>query len=385
MALNYIFRKTLPSAFSRLFCRPRFPVEALQNQWFCTTRLTGSSSDDFTVSYLVNSCGLSPEAAIKASHKVKLQSLVKPDSVLALLREYEFSDSQISTVVRRYPRLVLADGKKTLLPKLAFFCSIGMSRLDLARTLSYNPILFTRSLKNCIIPCYTFLRSVVLSDFKVVNIWKRHSWIFGAILSKNVIPNIGLLRELGVPQSSITLLVTYHAEIVMRKPESFSELVGEVEQLGFDPQKSSFVHAMHALYGKKTTWRRNEEAYRRWGWSDNDILSAFRLCPLCMIKSEKKIMETMDFLVNKMGWKLGKLAKFPYVFLYSLEKRIIPRCSVVRVLLLKGLMKEDKLSLATIITTSEKYFLNMFVTRYLDRVPQLSNVYQGKAKYSLIL
>ena len=97
-----------------------------------------------------------------------------------------------------------------------------------------------------------------------------------------------------------------------------------------------------------------------------------------MTKSEKKIMETMDFLVNKMGWESGKIVKVPYVFKYSLEKRIIPRCSVVRVLLSKGLIEEGKLSLATVISNPEEYFSSKFVTRYVNQVPQLSNVYQGK-------
>ncbi|KAL6208464.1 hypothetical protein ACLB2K_019413 [Fragaria x ananassa] len=273
----------------------------LQYQWFSTKRCT-SSSDDFTVSYLVNSCGLSPKAAVKASDKKSLQpsSLARPDSVLAVLREHEFSGTQISTLVRRDPRFLLADAKRTLLPKLEFLFSKGMSRLEVAKIVTYNSFLLSRSLDNCFVPCYTFLKSVLLCDAKV---------------------------------SRVSVLLTTRAELLMRKPESFSELASQVQQVGFDPQKSDFVQAMEALGRKETTWKRCQEAYRSWGWSDDDILSAFKVCPLCMTKSEKKTMETMDFLVNKMGWESGKIVKVPYVFKYSLEKRIIPRCSVVRVLL----------------------------------------------------
>ncbi|XP_050366957.1 LOW QUALITY PROTEIN: uncharacterized protein LOC126785340 [Argentina anserina] len=290
--------------------------------------------DDSAVSYLISSCGLSPEAAIKASNKVKLKSFEKPDSVLALLREYEFSDTQILTLVRRHPQVILADAQKTLLPKLEFFCSIGISRLDLAKTLVYNPLLLSRSLRNHFVPAYTFLKKVVISDLKVVSI-------------------------------------PYEVRILMKGPEFFSQLVVEVHQLGFDPQLWS-----HCL--EKRRHGNDVKAYRSWGWSDDDIRSALRLWPLCMTKSEKKIMATMDFLVNKMGLQSGNIAECPYIFRYSLEKRIIPRCSVVKVLLLRGLIEEKKLSLSTLSTTSEKYFLNRFVTRYLDEVPQLSDMYQGK-------
>nr|XP_011468449.1 PREDICTED: uncharacterized protein LOC105352621 [Fragaria vesca subsp. vesca] len=148
--------------------------------------------------------------------------------------------------------------------------------------------------------------------------------------------------------------------------------------MGFDPGKMFFVQAMGALSGKKRAWRLKKEAYKRWGWSESDICSALRVFPLCMVVSEKKIMGTMELLVNKMGWKSGQIAKFPYVFWYSLEKRIIPRCSVVKVLLLKGLIEEKKLSLACVSSISEEYFFKRFVTRYFDQVPQLLNVYKGK-------
>ncbi|XP_050388291.1 uncharacterized protein LOC126805541 [Argentina anserina] len=182
---------------------------------------------------------------------------------------------------------------------------------------------------------------MVLSDVKVIYIWKRCSWIFMKNLSKNVSPNIGFLRELSMPQSYIAYL------------------------------------AMHVL-DRKATWKRCQEAYKRWGWSDNHIVSAFRRDPRCMILSEKKLMATMDFLVNKMGLESQAVAELPDILSYSLEKRIIPRFSVVRVLLSKGLIEEENLSFSYVAKTAEKYFLSAYLTKYLDEVPQLSNVYQGK-------
>ncbi|XP_050365610.1 transcription termination factor MTERF5, chloroplastic-like [Argentina anserina] len=350
----------------------------IQHRWICTKGPASSnSSGDSTVSYLVHSCGLSQEAAIVAARKVNLHSLPKAETVLSLLREYKFSDTQISALVRKHPKLVIADAQNTLLPKFEFLTSIGISRLDLATVLTYNPRLLDRSLQDNIIPCYTFLKDLVLSDSKVVTIWKNNSWVFLENLSKHVIPNVAFVRELSMPQSCLAYLVTYKGRILLKDPELFSQLVVEVQQLGFDPQMANFVHAMAALYAKET-WKRCQEAYRSWGWSDDDIRSAFRSCPMCMTKSEKKIMATMEFLVNKMGLQSGDIAKYPYIFGYSLEKRIIPRGSVVKVLLLKGFIEEKELSLATLCSISEERFLYRFVTRYLDHVPQLSDVYQGK-------
>ncbi|XP_004296222.1 PREDICTED: uncharacterized protein LOC101304373 [Fragaria vesca subsp. vesca] len=319
------------------------------------------------------------KAAIEASHKVKLRSLEKADSVLALFRRYEFSDTQISDLVRRHPRLLLvANAQKTLLPKLEFLSSIGMSRLDLVKTVSLSNMLLHRSLKNNSIPCYTYLKKLVISDAKVVFIIKHHSWFFWQMPAVDVTANIRLGTDLGMPSNCIAYLLKSHTRIVTKKHEEFSQIVSNVKGMGFGPRKILFVQAMGALSVKQTAWRVKEQVYKRWGWSESDIRSAFRMLPLCMLVSEEKIMGVMEFLVNTMGWKSGEVAEYPYVLSYSLEKRIIPRCSVIRVLLLKGLIEEMALTLASVSTCPEEYFLSRFVTRYLDRVPQLLNVYHQK-------
>lgn len=96
-----------------------------------------------------------------------------------------------------------------------------------------------------------------------------------------------------------------------------------------------------------------------------------------MIVSEKKLLQAMDLLVNKMGWPSEMIAKYPVVLSLSLERRLIPRCSVVKVLLSKGLVNEN-LNLGSVLLPAEKEFLGRFVTGYLEEVPQLWDLYQGK-------
>lgn len=99
-----------------------------------------------------------------------------------------------------------------------------------------------------------------------------------------------------------------------------------------------------------------------------------------MILSQKKIMQTMDFLVNKMGWSAAMIPTYPIILCFSLEKRIIPRCCVVKVLMSKGLIDEN-LSLAYVVLPAEKQFLERFVTRYLSQVPQLLSVYEDQLDF----
>lgn len=338
-----------------------------------------ANQNNFTVTYLINSCGLSPEDAISASTKVELQSPIGADSVLALLSKHGLSETQISKLVRSHPRILVADPEKTLSPKIEFFISVGLSREDLARVLTFNPHLLSRSLENQIVPSYNFLRNLI-SQENVLAVLKRRSWMFLENHSRNVIPNIELLRELGMPKTCISLLLAHDTQVLMHNHEEFAQLVNEVKEMGFDLKKSTFVVALRALCGKssRAIWNRNGEIYKRsWGWSDDDVVSAFRRSPQCMILSKKKIMQTMDFLVNKMGWSAAMIPTYPIILCFSLERRIIPRCCVVKVLMSKGLV-DEYLSLAYVVLPAEKQFLERFVTRYLSQVPQLLSVYEGQ-------
>ena len=97
-----------------------------------------------------------------------------------------------------------------------------------------------------------------------------------------------------------------------------------------------------------------------------------------MCLSEERITKAMDFLVNRMGWPSEHISRNPIVLLFSLEKRTIPRCSVFQILLSKGLVKKDS-ALFTILRPKEKDFLENYVTKFQQNIPQLLEVYQGKS------
>ncbi|XP_058200179.1 transcription termination factor MTERF15, mitochondrial-like [Rhododendron vialii] len=343
------------------------------------TKSTLPKGDSYVVSYLIDSCGLSPENAISASKKLEFETPERPDSVLDLLRTYGFTETQISKLVGKRPRLLVADPEKILLPKLEFFQTLDVSRSDLARILSGSPIIFGRSLENHIIPSYNFLKSVLQSDKKVLSAMKHTSWNVSADYTTFGVPNLAILREFEVPESSIGFLLAHHPEAILKKHEQFKEIVNMVKEMGFEPSKLSFVLAVHAFSGKgnNSIWDRCFESYGKWGWSKDEIFSAFKKQPHCMVLSEKKITRVMDFLVNKMGWHSKDIARYPTTMLFSLEKRIVPRCLVIQVLVSKGLVKKD-LSLGSIISRREECFLERFVIRYEKEVPQLLSVYERK-------
>ena len=87
--------------------------------------------------------------------------------------------------------------------------------------------------------------------------------------------------------------------------------------------------------------------------SKYDFWSGLKRSPGFMRFSEKKIMKTMKFLVNKIGWKrLADVANFPYVLGCSLGKTIIPRW--LRVLMSKPFVKEE-INSSPVLYTSKSF------------------------------
>ncbi|GLT42504.1 hypothetical protein SLA2020_165000 [Shorea laevis] len=330
----------------------------------------------FTESYLINSCGLSPASAKSASKYVHFRDSANPDLVLSFLRNHGFTNAHISRVVRSFPRVLLFDAKKTVLPKFEFFHSIGISGANLATLISRNPSVLGRSLNRQIIPCYDFLKTHLVHDEIVAKSLIKQSWVLLQNLQKDLSPNISVLRGVGVPDSLIRYMLVGLSESLCLDTNKFKEKVENVLSMGFNPSKYAFLEAIKCWPSKKA-WQLKREAYKSWGLSEDEMWLAFRKDPKFMASSIKKVTGVLDFLVNKMGWHPVAVARVPSVFNFSLKKRIIPRCSVLRVLRLKGLMKKE-IAVSSVVISSEKCFLDRFVFRYQEHAPQLLSIFQGK-------
>ena len=345
------------------------------------------NGDTFTVSYLIDSCGLSPESAKKLTEKVNLKNPDGPNAVLELLKSYGFSKTQVAKLVERRPWVLVSNAETTLLPKLKFFHSIGVSNTDTPKILIQNGALLGRSLEGCLVPRYKVLKSVLCDDDKrVVTALKSGPWCFTYCdLPNDLVANTNVLREFGVPQDCISLLVCYFPNAACTRHSRFVEAVKKAKEMGFDPSKSLFVVAVQ-VFVKMTEelWESRLEIFEKCGWSKDITLLAFKRYPLCMLMSENKVMRTMRFLVKDMGWPSEDIARTPGVLSPNLENTIMPRCNVVKVLKSKGLIKND-LSIGTFIMISEKNFLKRYVTQFQENVPLLMQIYKGQTEYLDIL
>ncbi|XP_065870776.1 transcription termination factor MTERF15, mitochondrial-like [Euphorbia lathyris] len=349
-----------------------------------SVRYLSSDSDNphsFNLSYLTKTCGLSPKSALSASKTLQFESSEQPDSVVSSLEKFGFSKIQISEMIIKFPKMLCCDPTMTISPKLEFFRSRGASTPDLVTIFTTYPWIFRISLENRLVGNFNLLTDLLKSEYKAIELIKRNAGVLNASLEVALIPNINTLRENGVPASSILLLIHANWVSIGANPVKFAKILEEVKKMGFNPVKSQFVFAIIALTGLSKSKRDEKVAiYKRWGWSDEDIITAFKRLPSILSISEDKLMAVMDFYVNKLGLHYSVIVSCPALLRYSLKKRIIPRGAVIEFLLSKGLVKLNS-SITSLFTYSERRFLEKYVKCH-EEAPRLIQLYNHKLNLS---
>ncbi|KAE8650382.1 hypothetical protein Csa_011108 [Cucumis sativus] len=318
----------------------------------------------------------SPESASLASNAVQLENNGK--AVIALLANHGFSQSQISYLANRYPQILSANPEKTLLPKLLFFQSKGLSSPEIFELVRSDPWVLGASINKRIIPAFDYIQAVFGSEEKTLAVIKQFVGILVKDLRISVGPNIEILKQIGVPDSNILSYLQRQPKMFFTSSIQFKEIIERVMEMGFSPQRLQFLVAVFALRSlTKSSWDKKLEVYRKWGLSEEDFRIAFRRNPMCITFSEDKTNSVMDFFVNKIGCQSSFVARKPVLISLSLKKRIFPRGYVYQVLLSKGLIKKHK-KIILLFESPEKRFIEKFINPHKEQIPGLLELYEQK-------
>ncbi|KAL6181797.1 hypothetical protein ACLB2K_048446 [Fragaria x ananassa] len=331
---------------------------------------------------LLNSLGLSGTSLAQVILKEPTALENDAKSVLECFRSHGFSEEEILTLTMKLPTLYTYDAEKKIKPKLEFLKSVGFSELDIAKVVSSEPYILTRSLKNQIIPSIEILRRVLGSEEVVVKVVKRCYRILEKPLDKLLEQNIDALSSNGVPQSLISKLLVIHPAVLLLSPYQVSEGIAFVKGLGFNPNSLKFLLAVRSVAGmSKALWEQKQETFRSCGMSKDDIDSAFKVQPMCMVVSVKKIQKMMNFYLSKVHLNPLAIRKNPNLLFYSLEKRVIPRCSVLQLLLSHDLIREDSNYFVHVIRMNEEAFKEKIISKYKDVVPDVIKAHKGMIEF----
>lgn len=342
-----------------------------------------SNPEPFSAVYLKNEHGVPPKRALMYSKYLKFDSPEKPLSVIAFLKNHHFNDSHISSLVKKWPLVFRYVPESNYLPKIEFLRDLGFSNSEIVKVLILQPNLLDRSVEDQMVPCVDFLRSFLHSDEDVVFSILRYPGILRENLHNTLLPNVATLREAGVPESHISALLRVSPRRIAVAPESFRLIVEEVLKLGFSPVTKAFITGLTVMRQlSSSSWKEKVEYYTRWGWSEHQVLDAFKKNPRIMAVSKDKISRILNFIINTMNCDVSVFTIRPGLLLLSFEERIVPRCDFFKVLLAKGLVKQHS-SLGMMLVCPQRLFHKKYVERFEEKYPELSKLYEeifGKPK-----
>ncbi|GAB4855212.1 hypothetical protein Ancab_023838 [Ancistrocladus abbreviatus] len=346
------------------------------------------SSSNSTLQPLLNSLSLSQEAASTILKEIDLKNhhLDRPPIVLNILHSYGFSKSQLTSIFTRHPSLLTANPEKTLKPKLHFLSNNGISGHNLTALIALDPSVLRRSLKKRLIPCISVLNSFFADgDTTAASVicGKRGTWVLHKF-TESMKPNLDTLRASGVPDSSILKMLAMRPRTLSRDVDEFSEIVGEIREMGFDPNSMMFIHGICVLAAmKKSKWDSKVAAFKCFGWTDEQVKALFVKQPRIMNSTVERIQLVLEFFKEQFGWTVDEFGKYPLVLFLSLKRRIIPRGFIVKNLILRGLIKKTRVGNAFVV--SDERFLNEYLLRNIGEFPEILDMYQSKMAMSCLV
>jgi mTERF domain-containing protein len=338
------------------------------------------------VDYLVKSLGFSTKEAMATSTKVThLKSTEKPDLVIAMLKECGLDQTQIKEMVFSLPTLLLCKVDKTLKPKFKVLQELGISGPDLVKIISVNPSLVTRGLNTRLVPVVEFLRNLLGCNEKVIVTIKNSRWLL-CYAAKRFPPNILLLeKKYGFSKEKLEKFIIRYPNYLTQSPEWLEDKLRRVEEeLRISRDSAMFFHGIVVLGSlTKSTIEMKFEIFRSFGWSDLDIRTMARNYPFCLKLSESNIRSSLNFFMKKLGYEPAYLASRARFFSCSLQKRVLPRYEIFKMLEeIKKLLENKKIAeLFTVVSFTEAHFLEKYVLRYKDKIPGLFEMYAKHMEY----
>ncbi|KAK4757983.1 hypothetical protein SAY87_019284 [Trapa incisa] len=340
-----------------------------------------------TVGYLVGSHGFSPDAAVALSNLSSKRgvSCERLDSVMMLFKSYGFSPAIIVGIFTSYPSMLSSKSEEKLKPKLEFLAASGLSGEALVHVIGNDPFILTRSLEGHLVPCFNSLLKFFGSSEELVALFltKRGSWALRNFSSAMEL-NINTLRSFGVPNSSIARLFTLRVRALSRTPSEFRAIVDEMKGMGLDPSSMMFIYGVCSCAGmKRPRWEAKVSLFYKYGFSEAQFRTLFVKQPSVMNSSMKRSEKMLNYLMNDLGLTIKYITSYPVVLMSSLERKILPRLSVLFFLISEGLLKQTSIGRAIVI--SEADFARFFLLPFGQKRPQILEMYKKKKESPNIL
>ncbi|KAA0034132.1 transcription termination factor MTERF5 [Cucumis melo var. makuwa] len=333
-----------------------------------------------TIQFLTNSCGLSSGSPTSAGRKLQFgeKNTQQYGAVIDFLKSHGFENPQIAKLVSRQPSILQSRVSANLKPKFEFLQEIGFVGPLLPKLIVSSPSILNKSLDSKLKPSFRLLKEMLGSDERVTAAICRASWLLTYDFKGVIKSNFDVLVSEGVPSRNIAKMIAWNPRTIMQRVDKMIQVVKNVKELGIEPKAGMFFQAVLVrLQMSDSTWKKKINVMKSLGWSEKEILTAFKRYPLCLTCSEEKMRDVADFCFNTAKLDPGTLISNPVFFKLSVNKRLRPRYKVLEVLKVKNLLRNKKIALAWWFMQGEREFVENNVVKHLDEIPNLMDIYRG--------
>jgi len=342
--------------------------------------------------YLVAACGLAPAQARKTAKKAvdqaskdgnkkafgelrwsRLNSASNPNAVLALLSGVGLSGADIAAVVAADP-LLLRSSVKNVSPRLlALRDCLGLSAPQIVRFL----LVGSRALRcSDIVPKLEFFISLFGSFERLLVILKKNCSILSSNIERVIKPNIAQLCQCGLSVRDIAHVCSHSVRLLSFRPDRVNEIVLRVEELGVHHSSRMFKHTIRSVsyVSKEKFAARLELLKSTLGCTESEFATIVSKQPAILGYSEEGLLRKIQFWIKEVGVEPQCIVKRPILLSYSLEKRLLPRHCVMKILQEKGLLS-SKRAFYSFARFGEETFKLKYIDCYNDSVPGLADAY----------
>ncbi|XP_057829563.2 transcription termination factor MTERF9, chloroplastic [Cryptomeria japonica] len=280
--------------------------------------------------FLIKECGFSSSQVTTVMRRQPKLLRKKSDhtarKAIHLLKDFELTNNQLKSLIVRNPTILSATANGQLKPKMEFLKNLGLATQEMRQIICRNPRLLTMSLENTIYPRITNLRNLFGSTVHLCLALKTVSELLTTDFEKQVKPKVEYVKNnIGISEGSKAFLRALYA-IISQSFETLEKKIKHMASLGL---------------------------------AEEEILLILKGNPIILSCSTKKVKENIDFLIHIAGLMPRIFAPYPLFLSYSVEKRLKPRYEVFKYLRTNQQSKPLP-SLTKIFQLSEKEFLKRF-------------------------
>nr|TKW41608.1 hypothetical protein SEVIR_1G328000v2 [Setaria viridis] len=188
-----------------------------------------------------------------------------------------------------------------------------------------------------------FYLSFLGSYDKVHTAIRSSGYLLSTHVDNVVKPNIELLLQCGLTPRAVATLCSRVGVLFTEEPERVKEMVARADNLGVPRNAGMFKRALQTVHNlnPRTISAKMDFLKKALGCSESELAIAVCQIPTLLTTSVRKLGRTVEFLKVDVGLEPGFIVRRPRLFIYGLEKRLIPRHYVIKVLKAKGLVKKD--------------------------------------------